>query len=147
MFRFAALALALMASVACASRGRSPSAAGTYRFEERIDEANPAVMLEGTVTIAGGFAELDLQSRLCRDDERSSSNFAIFDCGDVSISVDVRMYRATYTVATMQRYPVRECVEYQTTPEGTRVCVRYATRYEERPGRISGRLNLVRVIR
>ncbi|MNC88928.1 hypothetical protein D3C83_48020 [compost metagenome] len=53
------------------------------------------------------------------------------------------MYRATYSVATMRRYPVRECVEYQTTREGARVCVRYATRYEERPARLSGRLNLI----
>jgi hypothetical protein len=114
---------------------------------ERVDDAVPPVTLEGTVTIAGGFAELDLQSRLCRVDERSTSNATIFDCGDVSVNVDVRMYRASYSVATMRRHPVRECAEYRTTPEGGRVCVRYYTRYEERPARVSGRLNLIREVR
>lgn len=144
MLRSLALALVLLAPLACASRGPSRSQAGTYRFAERLNEASPPVTIEGTVTIAGGLAELDLHSRLCRSDERSSSSFAIFDCGDVSVSVDVRMYRASYSVATMRRYTVRECVEYRTTREGTSVCVRYATRYEERPARLSGRLNLIR---
>lgn len=147
MFRCPALAVVLVVTAACASRGPSASPAGTYRFMERVADANPPVTLEGTVTIAGGFAELDLHSRLCRIDERSSSNFAIFDCGDVSVSVDVRMYRASYSVATSRLYPVRECVQYQTTPEGNRVCLRYETRQEERPGRVNGRLNLIREIR
>lgn len=67
-----------------------------------------------------------------------------YDCGDARISVDTRMHRASYSVDTIHRYPVKECAQYQTTPEGGRVCVRYVTRYEERPAKVGGRLNLIR---
>jgi hypothetical protein len=144
MPRFSVLLVTMVAASACAARARTHVTGGSYRFMERVAEANPPVTIEGTVTIAGGFAELDLPGRLCRYDERSTSSSAVYDCGDVTVSVDTRMYLASYSVATMRRYPVRECALYQTTTTGDRVCVRYETRYEERPGRISGRLNLIR---
>lgn len=142
-------ALVLIGTVGCASSRTRPqgNAAGTYRFTERIEAAIPAVTLEGTVIVAGGEVDLNLVSYPCRIDERSTTRTAVFECMDVTISIDrqLPLTGASYRLRTMVRRAVQECVEYQTLSTGERRCVRYETRYEERPGTRSGRLNLVRM--
>lgn len=141
--------LFLMTAVGCASSRTRPqgNVAGTYRFTERIDAAIPPVTLEGTVVVAGGEVDLDLVSYPCRYDERSTTRTAVFECMDVTISVDrqIPTTGALYRLRTMIRHAVRECVQYQILATGERRCVRYETRYEERQGTRSGRLNLVRM--
>lgn len=140
-------ALLFLGAWGCASApNRAPfNGTGTFRFTERVDEAIPPVTLEGTVLVAGGEVELNLVSFPCRYDERSTTRTAFFDCVDVTVSIDRQIPHsgATYRLQTMIRHAVRECVQYATSSTGERTCVRYAIRYEDRPGVRSGRLVLI----
>src|SRR5688500_18005286 len=114
-----AFALAIvLASLGCASRQTQSSSSGVFRFDQTVREAMPPVTLQGGLTIAGNMAELDLQTRPCRQDQSSTRQTAVFDCEDVFISVDMAMSRASYSVATMTRHAVRECATYRTTSTG-----------------------------
>ena len=143
------LALSLLAVVGCASsRGRQPRAVnGTYRFIEQVHNAIPAVKLEGTVTIDSGEVDLDLLERPCRFDDRSTTRTALFNCLDVSVSVDRSspMPMASYRLETTVLRALRECVQYYRTSTGETVCALHQTRFEERDTTRSGTLRLARV--
>jgi hypothetical protein len=145
------LALSLLAVTGCASsRNRQPRAVnGTYKFIEQVHDAVPPVQLEGTVTIDDGEVELDLLTRQCRHDHRSTTRTAVFNCLDVSVSVDRSspMPLGSFRLETTVLRAVRECVHYYTTSTGVTMCALHQTRYEERDTTRSGILRLARIVR
>jgi len=100
---------------------------GTYRFSDRVHEANPPIVVEGEFTIRADTILASVTTGICQPEIPPQTQSFTFQCGPVTLSFDRRnpLQRATYEVQGTAMVLRRECLRYEPGRSGISVCVAY----------------------
>jgi hypothetical protein len=161
MTRFGAFAVAVLLAAGCSSTGArsappEPFQPGEYLLEgsvrygsgseAKVDRHEAELVVEAdqemTLTATTGLCQGPPLPDVGQDRARGIRTFV---CGEARY--ELRPAAGTIIgdviVRVVEVVRVTECVEYRTTPEGQRVCVRTVERTVERPTLKGARLNVV----
>jgi hypothetical protein len=147
-----ALVVAALGLAACATRPTyqppaGNTAYGTYPFKEVLPNANPPMVLEGTVLLLPDTVMMTLAGKSCSPDPnaRNGAMFA-YNCGEFGfyLSRENPLRQNTYRVPTMVWKTEQICDAYTTNPTTmAAVCTRYRQQRVETRVVLSGSLKFL----